>query len=171
MEPVHDRRVAMHTEHFKRLLSDIVHAYDPIPEDDYERIEKEVGRSLPLPERELRVVLRALHMQKYYDNIPYIEQRLSSNVSVAPYSLPADVESSLVTLYSQARAAHHRKSPMKDISPAYIAHKLLQLMGKHEYLQHFPLLNSLEKRNRQEAMWQAVCDDTGWQFIASSLAH
>jgi hypothetical protein len=47
-------------------------------------------------------------------------------------------------------------------------YKICQLCGYDEFLPHFPLLKGPRKLAEQDQMWERICEDLDWEFIASS---
>ena len=49
----------------------------------------------------------------------------------------------------------------------YTFHKMLQLLGRDEFLDYFDLLKSRDKLYEHDLIWKGICTDLKWEFIAS----
>ena len=163
--------VETHTVIFQRMLAHMQGKIEEhVPDDEYELIKTAFVESAFEGDYDasckmMRNLLRELCMTKHYENIPQLIRRLGYSPD-SFLDLPADVEAELVTMYSQARAAHrHQKPMMREISASFIAQKLLQLLGKEEYIHHFGMIKSQDIRRRLDEIWRSICQETGWQFI------
>lgn len=114
----------------------------------------------------VREFLKKLNYSKYYEHVPYIMKLLG----VEPPSMSQELEDKIRRLFLQCQAPFlkHRPSARKNfLSYPYFLYKSCQLLGEDQFLPCFPLLKSRSKLKAHDVLWQAICKDLQWQFIAS----
>jgi hypothetical protein len=131
-------------------------------------IKKErISNMATISNTKMREFLKRLKLNKYYEHIPHIIDRLNGK---APMIMTRDLEEKLRSMFKEIQAPFIKYCP-KDrknfLSYSYVLHKFVQLLGHDEYLPSFPLLKSREKLHNQDLIWQKICDDLDWQFIKS----
>lgn len=115
----------------------------------------------------VKEILKKLKINKYYEHIPYILNRISGNPN--PH-LSHELEEKLKHMFKEIQVPFLKFSPLNRknfLSYSYVIHKFIQLLGQNEYLKYFPLLKSREKLHQQEEIWKKICTDLDWQFIRS----
>lgn len=89
--------------------------------------------------KKLKEILKKLRMNKYYEHIPHILNKL--NGLPIPHFEP-ELEEKLRTMFKMIQAPFLRHAPTDRknfLSYSYVLHKMCQLLGKDEYLQNFSL--------------------------------
>lgn len=117
--------------------------------------------------KKIKEILKRLKSNKYYEHVPHIINKL--NGIPIPHFEP-DLEEKLRTMFKMIQPSFLKHAPINRknfLSYSYVLHKLLQLLGKDEYLLSFPLLKSREKLYQQDQIFKKICADLGWQFIPS----
>lgn len=120
-----------------------------------------------LTPKKVKEILKRLKINKYYEHVNHIIYKL--NGIPIPHFEP-ELEEKLRTMFKmiQPSFVKHAPSNRKNfLSYSYVLHKMLQLLGKDEYLKNFPLLRSREKLYQQDQIFKKICGDLGWQFIQS----
>ena len=115
----------------------------------------------------VRQILRKLRYNKYYEHVAYIMYKLSS---VPPPRLGEDTEEKLKQMFEAVQGPflkHAPKGRTNFLSYAYVLRKFLEMLGKHEFLQFFPLQKSREKVHMCEITWRKICEELNWPFIRS----
>ena len=143
-----------------------------IPERVYHDVHRELKKNIylewsSLTYKQVRVILKNLQYNKYYDNIPHLVNVLSGK---APPKLERKVEETLRSLFKdiQIPFMNHCPPTRKNfLSYAYVLHKLSELLGYDELLIFFPLLKSREKLQQQDMIWEKMCGELEWEFIPS----
>ena len=115
----------------------------------------------------VKEVLKKLKLNKYYEHIPYIINKLNGK---PPPILTPEIEESLRNMFKEIQAPfikHCPKERKNFLSYSYVLHKFIQLLGIDQYLEYFPLLKSREKLYQQDRIWKNICIELGWEFINS----
>lgn len=120
-----------------------------------------------LTQSKVREILKKLRLNKYYEHVPHIINRL--NGLPAPI-MNRETEEKLRNMFKEIQIPFLKYCP-KDrknfLSYSYVLHKFVQLLGYDQYLVNFPLLKSREKLHQQDIIWKEICDDLKWEFIRS----
>ena len=115
----------------------------------------------------IKEILKKLKINKYYEHIPYIMNRITG---IPNPSLTHELEETLRNMFKEIQVPFLKHSPLNRknfLSYSYVIHKFIQLLGRDEYLKYFPLLKSRDKLHQQEQIWRNICKDLGWKFIRS----
>jgi len=143
-----------------------------IPKQIYEDILYELKKERftdlnSLKSSKVRIILKKLKYNKYYEHIPHIINRLNGN---QPPIISKEIEEQLRCMFKQIQVPFLKNCP-KDrknfLSYSYVLHKFIELLELDEYLPCFPLLKSREKLNQQDQIWRHICDHCKWEFIKS----
>ena len=120
-----------------------------------------------LKSKQLRNVLKKLRLNKYYEHIPHIINKL--NGIPAP-RMTRTTEEKLRNMFKEIQIPFikHCPSTRKNfMSYSYVLHKFCQLLELDEFLECFPLLKSSEKLYEMDKIWKKICEDLRWEFIKS----
>lgn len=143
-----------------------------IPEEVYDRIllevkKQKINNMAMLTRKSVKEILKKLKINKYYEHIPHIINRLNG---IPMPQLPSNLEDRVRQMFCQIQvpflkhAPPHRKN---FLSYSYCLNKMMQLLEEDQYLESFPLLKSREKLHQQDVIWQKICAELGWDFIPS----
>jgi len=143
-----------------------------IPDKVYQDVHREFRKNIYLEwsaitYKQVRQILKDLHYNKYYDNIPHLVNILSGKT---PPKLDRKVEDTLRSLFKdiQVPFMNHCPPTRKNfLSYAYVLHKLCELLAYDDLLMYFPLLKSREKLQHQDMIWENICGELEWEFIPS----
>ena len=143
-----------------------------IPQEVYDKILMELKKERmddisQLKTSKLREILKKLKLNKYYEHVPHIINRLNG---VPPPTINRETEEELRRMFKEIQMPFHKFCP-KDrknfLSYSYVLHKFMQLLEMDEFLPCFPLLKSREKLHQQDQIWKQICEYLHWQFIPS----
>ena len=115
----------------------------------------------------IRAILKKNKINKYYEHIPYILNRITGKSTP---QLTPELEEKLKQMFKEIQGPFIKHSPKNRknfLSYSYVLHKFLEILGEDEYIKYFPLLKSREKLYQQELIWEKICEELGWQFIKS----
>ena len=143
-----------------------------IPQDVLNQILNEIKKErisnmALIDNKKMREFLKRLKLNKYYEHIPHIINRLNGR---PPMVMSRDLEETLRTMFKEIQAPflkHCPKERKNFLSYSYVLHKFVQLLGLDEFIPCFSLLKSREKLHNQDLIWQKICMDLNWQFIKS----
>ena len=143
-----------------------------IPEEIFDKIMLElktqrITNVQDLNRRKIKEILKKLKINKYYEHIPYILNRITG---IPNPNLTQELEEKLRNMFKDIQVPFLKHSPLNRknfLSYSYVIHKFIQLLEKDEYLKYFPLLKSRDKLHQQEQIWKNICMDLGWKFIRS----
>lgn len=143
-----------------------------IPQEVYDKIilefRKERRRNIAnLKQTKLREILKRLGLNKYYEHIPHIINRLNG---IPPPRLTPETEETLREMFRTIQTPFMKHCPSwrkNFLSYSYVLNKFCRILGKSEFLACFPLLKSREKLYEMDKVWQKICIDLGWEFHRS----
>ena len=159
--------------HFNEWLSQFqAKESTEIPEYVYNDIISEIKKlrivnmSKLTPDK-MREILKKHKLNKYYEHVPHIINKLSS---LPPPIMNREIEEKLRSMFKEIQEPFLEICP-KDrknfLSYSYVLHKMCELLGLDEFLNCFPLLKSREKLHNQDIMWKQITHKLNWQFIPS----
>jgi hypothetical protein len=159
--------------HFNELLAQFqAKGSTEIPQDVFDQIVAELKKQRiddykGLNYRQMREVLRKLRLNRQYDHIPFIISRL--NGSIAPV-MSRETEEKLRHMFKEIQPSFQKHCPKNRrnfLSYSYVLYKFCELLELDEFLSLFPLLKNRDKLYQQSKVWQAICQDMGWEFLRS----
>jgi hypothetical protein len=120
-----------------------------------------------LTHTKLREILKKLKLNKYYEHVPHIINRLNG---LPPPVISRDIEEKLRVMFKEIQNPFIKVCPKgrkNFLSYSYVLHKFVELLGLDELLPCFPLLKSREKLHQQDKIWKDICYELQWEFIKS----
>jgi len=143
-----------------------------IPDDIFEKILAEIKKEKIINLKsityiKMRDILKRLRINKYYEHINYIINRISGIPT--PQFSPV-LEEKLCSMFRSIQAPflkHCPKDRKNFLSYSYVLYKFFQILGLNEYLKYFPLLKSREKLYVQDQIWKKICVDLNYDIIPS----
>jgi len=143
-----------------------------LPNEIYEEIYEELKKNKHIvPEKlkynDIRLILKKLNYNKYYENIPHI---LSIITSKSAPTLDRKNEEILRSLFKEIQIPFMKNCPANRknfLSYSYVLHKFCELLEYDHLLEYFTLLKSREKLHQQDLIWEKMCKDLNWEFIPS----
>jgi hypothetical protein len=114
----------------------------------------------------IREYLKKLKLNKYYEHIPHILNKLNKKVPL----ISKEVEEKLRHMFKEIQAPFMKICPPSRknfLSYSYVLHKFVELLGLDHLKEGFPLLKSREKLHQQDQMWKEICKELNWMFIKS----
>lgn len=142
-----------------------------IPEEVYTKLLGEIKKyrltKEHITQEIVREFLKKLSLNKYYEHIPFIINRLTG--LKAPVLEPQlERQFRVMFIEMQEPFERHKPSTRKNfLSYSYVLHKFCELTYQDHLLCRFPLLKSREKLLEQDRIFKKICHDLGWEFIAS----
>jgi hypothetical protein len=159
--------------HFREWLSQVQGKESTdIPEEIFEKILQEIKKEKiqdtnKLSYNKMREILKKLKINRYYEHINYIINRING---VPTPNFSPELEDKLCNMFKEIQAPFLRHCPQSRknfLSYSFCIHKLIQILGLHDYLKYFTLLRSREKLYIQDQIWKKICEDLGWPMYPS----
>jgi hypothetical protein len=108
-----------------------------------------------------------LELHKYYEHVPYIMYKLTG---VPPPCFGEELDTKLKHMFFTIQIPYLRHAPPNRknfMSYPYVLHKFMQLLGRTEFVNMFPMLKSRDKLHIHEEVWRKICVDLNWRFMKS----
>ena len=155
--------------HFKEILSQFQgKETTQIPPEVIDNIKLQIKKERitlqQISNIKTKEILKKLGYNKYYEHIPFIKDKLG----IKPPVMSQELEEILCNLFIELQSPYSKHCPndrVNFLNYYYTAYKLCELLGKTEYLEHFPMLKDKEKRIQQDEIWSKICTDLDWEFI------
>lgn len=143
-----------------------------IPDEVFEKILSEIKKekiydTKSITYNKMREILKRLRINKYYEHINYIINRI--NGIPTPQFSP-ELEDKLCNMFRDIQGPflkHCPKDRKNFLSYSYVLYKFFQILGLYEYLKFFPLLKSREKLYVQDQIWKKICEELNYEVIPS----
>jgi hypothetical protein len=158
--------------HFNEWLSQFqAKESTEIPQEIYQLILLEMKKERindlnKITHAKIREYLKKLKLNKYYEHIPHILNKLNKKVPL----ISKDVEEKLRHMFKEIQAPFMKICPSNRknfLSYSYVLHKFVELLGLDYLKEGFHLLKSREKLHQQDQMWKEICKELNWMFIKS----
>jgi hypothetical protein len=143
-----------------------------IDEDIYNEILVEINKErinnmADLTPEKLRIILRKIKRNDYYEHIPYIINQLNG---LPPPVISPEVEEIIRNMFKEVQIPFDLYCPTKRknfLSYNFVMYKFFELLELDEYLKSFQLLKSRTKLYQQDIIWKNICTYLSWEFIPS----
>jgi len=157
--------------HFNEWLSQFqAQEMTTIPKEVIEQLRNEfkkikIKKLTEITHAKVRVLLKKLKLNKYYEHVPYISNILSG---IKPPKMPVELEEQLRMMFKDIQKPFDNNRPAERknfLSYSYVLYKFCELLSEDSYLQYFPLLKSKEKLHQQDIIWKRICIELHWEYI------
>ena len=143
-----------------------------IPNDIFEKILNEIKKEKIMDTKritysKMREILKRLRINKYYEHINYIINRING---IPTPQFSTELEDKLCSMFKDIQGPflkHCPKDRKNFLSYSYVLYKFFQILELNEYLKFFPLLKSREKLYVQDQIWKKICEDLNYKIIPS----
>lgn len=143
-----------------------------IPEDVYVEILQELKKNRitkvsDLTNVKLRSILKKIEQNRYYEHIPFIIYQLTG---LKPPPITSKVRKRLIEMFNDIQIPFAKYCPTERrnfLSYSYILYKFFELLELDEHLPYLNLLKSRDKLHQQDVIWEKICQDLKWEYIAS----
>jgi hypothetical protein len=157
--------------HFREILAqfqakETTQIPDEVIENIIQQIKKERIDLSHMTNKRTKEILKKLGYNKYYEHIPFIKDKLG----IKPPIMSSELENMLCNLFMDIQGPYAKFCPddrVNFLNYYYTVYKLCELLNQHHFLPYFPMLKDREKRIEQDEIWKKICDDLGWEFIAT----
>jgi hypothetical protein len=131
------------------------------------QIRKERRQLATIDNKKAKEMLKKLGYNKYYEHIPFIKDKLG----IKPPVMTPDLEDRLCNLFIEIQRPYAKYCPddrVNFLNYYYTVYKLCELLGQTQFLDYFPMLKDRDKRIEQDEIWRKICQELGWEFIATT---
>tara|TARA_B110000208_G_C11766968_1_gene429004 strand:+ start:842 stop:2065 length:1224 start_codon:yes stop_codon:yes gene_type:complete len=143
-----------------------------IPQEIYDNLINEIKKEriknmALLNDKKIKEYLKKLKLNKYYEHIPHIINRLCG---LPPPVLSPEIEEKLRVMFKEIQIPFREVCPNNRknfLSYYYVLHKFVELLSIGELKSSFPLLKSREKLHEQDKIWKKICNILKWEFVRS----
>jgi hypothetical protein len=143
-----------------------------IPQEVFDKIVIELKKErrenmATLTNTKIRQYLKKLRLNKYYEHVPHIINRLNG---LPPPIMSSQVEAKLRLMFKEIQEPFIKVCPKNRknfLSYSYVLHKFVELLELDQYKACFPLLKSREKLHQQDKIWKGICKILKWEYIRS----
>jgi len=157
--------------HFKEILAQFqAKETTQIPDDILENIKQQIKKERisieQLTNLKMKDILKKLGYNKYYEHIPFINDKLG----IKPPLMPPELEETLCNLFTDIQSAYAKYCPddrVNFLNYYYTVYKLCELLGQDKFLPYFQLLKDREKIIEQDEIWKNICNELNWEFIST----
>jgi hypothetical protein len=157
--------------HFREILAqfqakETTQIPDEVIENIIQQIKKERIDIYQLTNKRTKDILKKLGYNKYYEHIPFIKDKLG----IKPPIMSSDLENTLCNLFMDIQGPYAKYCPddrVNFLNYYYTVYKLCELLNQRHFLPYFPMLKDREKRIEQDEIWKNICEELGWEYIAT----
>jgi len=143
-----------------------------VPQEVYDSLLLEIKKEritnlAKLNYQKIREYLKKLKLNKYYEHIPHILNRING---IPPPILSKKLEKKLRLMFKEIQIPFREVCPKHRknfLSYFYILHKFVELLELDEFKYYFPLLKDKTKLYQTDVIWKGICKKLGWEFIKS----
>jgi hypothetical protein len=138
-----------------------------IPDSVIQLIKEELRKTkvTNITNKKMRSILKKLNLGKYYENISIINHMVTGK---QPPNLDSELIDRLRLMFQEIQNPFNNHCPSERknfLSYSFVLYKFCELLGKDEYLVHFPLLKSRDKLRVCDSIWKKICNDLEWEYI------
>lgn len=143
--------------------------YTNIPDHVYDSIMIELKKqkitNLALLERKkLKDVLKKLGYNKYFEHLNYIYTIITGKPSIR---IPPEIEAQFKRMFAQIQVPFIKHAPpnrKNHLSYSFAISRFADLLGYDDIQEFLPQLKSKSKRDEQNRLWAAICNELNWEF-------
>jgi hypothetical protein len=155
--------------HFKEILAQFQgKETTQIPEHIIEQIKQQIKKERiklsVLTHTKTKEILKKLDLNKYYEHIAFIKNKLG----IKPPVFSPELEDTLCNLFLETQAPYAKACPndrVNFLNYYFCLYKFCELLGEEQYLSDIPMLKDKEKLIEQDEIWKKICIELNWEFI------
>ena len=155
--------------HFKEIISQFqAKETTQIPNEHIELIEQQIKKERitldDLNYIKMKEILKKLELNKYYEHIAFIKNKLG----IPPPVFSQELEETLCNLFMEILVPYAQVCPhtrVNFLNYHFVLYKLLELLDEKQYLPNIQMLKDDEKIVEQDDIWTKICNIKGWKAI------
>jgi len=157
--------------HFKEILSqyqgkETTNISDEILDQIKNQIKKERINLSDLTHTKTKELLKKLGLNKYYEHIVFIKNKLG----IKPPVMSQELETILCNLFIELQSPYSKHCPdyrVNFLNYYYVLFKLCELLNETRFLAEIPMLKDREKLIEQDEIWKKMCMELDWEYKAT----
>ena len=157
--------------HFKEILSqyqgkETTNISEDILNQIKNQIKKERIQLTDLTHSKTKELLKKLGLNKYYEHIVFIKNKLG----IKPPVMSQELETILCNLFIELQSPYSKHCPdyrVNFLNYYYVLYKLCELLNEKKFLSEIPMLKDREKLIEQDEIWKKMCKELDWEFKAT----
>ena len=154
--------------HFKEILSqyqgkETTNISEDILNQIKNQIKKERIQLSDLTHSKTKELLKKLGLNKYYEHIVFIKNKLG----IKPPVMSQELETILCNLFIELQSPYSKHCPdyrVNFLNYYYVLYKLCELLNEKKFLSEIPMLKDREKLIEQDEIWKKMCKELDWEF-------
>jgi hypothetical protein len=159
--------------HFREWLNQFQAKQSPeIPENIYKDIIIELNKNRindfsELNKRKMKLILKKLGYNSYYEHIHYIINKLSN---LPPPKITRDMEKIFIKMFTKIETPwelYKQENRKNFLSYSYVLYKFCELLELDHLLDCFTLHKDPNKLMENDDIWKKICNYLNWEFISS----
>lgn len=155
--------------HFKEIIAQFQgKETTQIPNDHIELIEQQIKKERidmsELTYKKMKEILKKLELNKYYEHIAFIKNKLG----MPPPVFSQELEETLYNLFMEILVPYAQVCPytrVNFLNYHFVLYKLLELLDEMQYLPNIPMLKDRVKLIEQDNLWRQICHLNNWEAI------
>lgn len=155
--------------HFKEIIAQFQgKETTQIPNDHIDIIEQQIKKERinmsELTYKKMKEILKKLELNKYYEHIAFIKNKLG----IPPPVFSQELEETLYNLFMEILVPYAQVCPntrVNFLNYHFVLYKLLELLGETQYLPNIPMLKDRVKLIEQDNLWRQICHINNWEAI------
>ena len=155
--------------HFKEIIAQFQgKETTQIPNDHIDLIEQQIKKERinmsELTYKKMKEILKKLELNKYYEHIAFIKNKLG----IPPPVFSQELEETLYNLFMEILVPYAQVCPytrVNFLNYHFVLYKLLELLDERQYLPNIPMLKDRVKIIEQDNLWRQICHINNWEAI------
>lgn len=159
--------------HFKEIIAQFqAKETTQIPNEHIELIERQIRKERitlnDLNYIKMKEILKKLELNKYYEHIAFIKNKLG----IPPPVFSQELEETLCNLFMEILVPYAQVYPntrVNFLNYHFVLYKLLELLDERQHLPNIQMLKDDDKIVEQDDIWRRICDINNWEAIPTFI--
>ena len=155
--------------HFKEIIAQFQgKETTQIPNEHIEWIELQIKKECiemnELSYKKMKEILKKLGLNKYYEHIAFIKNKLG----LSPPVFSQELEETLYNLFMEILVPYAHVCPdtrINFLNYHFVLYKLLELLDETHFLENIPMLKDRVKLIEHDNIWRQICNIIDWEAI------
>jgi hypothetical protein len=155
--------------HFKEIIAQFQgKETTQIPDEHIDLIEMQIKKECiginELSYKKMKEILKKLGLNKYYEHIAFIKNKLG----IPPPVFSQELEETLYNLFMEILVPYAQVCPdtrINFLNYHFVLYKLLELLDETHFLENIPMLKDRVKLIEHDNIWRQICHIIDWEAI------